>query len=215
VDLLIRMPVVLLALTVHEFSHAYVAWRMGDPTAYRLGRCTLNPLKHLDPLGTLCLVFAPIGWAKPVPVNPINFDDRRKGNLYTTGAGPASNLAQAFVFALLMRAFVHGGHWIPEMSENAFIAIWEMLYLGVFINVGLTVFNLLPFYPLDGYHVSMELLPPDGQRQMADLAPVGPYLIVALVMISRLGGLNLIGRLIEPPANLLFEYVAGLEPGFF
>lgn len=210
-NLLIRMPIVLLALTVHEFAHAYVAWRMGDPTAMRQGRCTLNPLKHLDPLGTICLVFAPIGWAKPVPVNPMNFSDPRKGSLYTSAAGPASNILQAVLFALLLRALIGG--WFPGVSENASRAMFEMFFLGVLINVGLAVFNLLPFYPLDGYRVSMELLPPHGQRRLAELASMGPFFILGLVMVGYVGGVNILGRLIYPPASLIFKYIAGFDVG--
>lgn len=208
-NLLIRMPIVLLALTVHEFAHAFVALRMGDPTAARQGRCTLNPLKHLDPVGTLCLVFAPIGWARPVPVNPLNFHDPRKGSLYTSAAGPISNVLQAVVFALLLRLLIGG--WLPGLSENAFSAMWAMFSLGVVINVALAVFNLLPFYPLDGYRVSMELLPEQGQRRLVELAPMGPFFIIGLVMIGYVGGVNIIGRLIFPPANLIFRYVAGID----
>lgn len=211
VDLLLRMPVVLLALTVHEFSHAFVAYRMGDPTAARLGRCTLNPLKHLDPLGTVCLLFAPIGWAKPVPVNPINFDNPRRGNLFTSAAGPASNLIQAFIFALILRLLSRNiGSALEVLPENAVRAVFSMCYLGVVINVGLTVFNLLPFYPLDGYHVSMELLPREGQERLAEWAPAGPFIILGLVMVGRFGNIDLIGRLVERPAGFLFTYVAGL-----
>src|SRR5690242_12736966 len=101
--MMLRIPVVLLALTVHEFCHAYFALQMGDPTAYRLGRCSLNPLRHLDPLGTICLMFAPIGWAKPVPIDPRNFRNWRQGVLVSIAAGPISNLIQALVFALLLR----------------------------------------------------------------------------------------------------------------
>jgi len=211
VELLLRLPVVLLALTVHEFSHAYVAYRMGDPTAARLGRCTLNPLAHLDPLGTICLVFAPIGWAKPVPVNPLNFHDPRKGSLYTSAAGPASNLLQAIVWALLLRMTVFRlGVWFPDLPDKAFDAAFAMCWVGVFVNVALAVFNLLPFYPLDGYRVSMELLPLEGRERMAEWAPIGPFIIIGLVIAGRMGKVDIIGKLIEPPANLLFTYVAGI-----
>lgn len=211
-DLLIRVPVVLFALTVHEFSHAYVAYRMGDPTAYRLGRCTLNPVKHLDPLGTICLMFGPIGWAKPVPVNPINFDDPRKGNLYTTFAGPLSNLIQAVIFAVLLRGLVHHAESaLPMLSESAIDAAYAMLMTGLWINVGLAVFNLLPFYPLDGYHVSMELLPIEGQRRQAELANAGPFIIIGIVMLGRMSNVDILGKLMDPPFDFLLKYIAGIS----
>ena len=122
VDLMIRVPVILLALTVHEFCHAYFAYRMGDPTAYRLGRCSLNPLRHLEPLGTICLLFAPIGWAKPVPIIPINFRDPRKGMLVATAAGP---LNLSLVCQAKLDAFLQGASpcWVrpnqPPISSVA------------------------------------------------------------------------------------------------
>jgi len=108
IGLLMHAPIVIFSLTIHEFAHAFAAYRMGDPTAARLGRMTLNPLAHLDPIGTICLFFAPIGWAKPVPINDINFDDRRKGVLVSTAAGPGSNLCVALACALIMRLLSAG-----------------------------------------------------------------------------------------------------------
>jgi len=211
-NLVIRVPLVLLALTVHAFSHAYVAWRMGDPTAARLGRCTLNPIKHLDVLGTICLMFAPIGWAKPVPVNPLNFRDPRKGDLYTSAAGPASNLAQAIVFALLLRGLVYYSvHWAGPGDHPLAEAMWVMFSVGVIINVGLAVFNCLPIYPLDGFHITMQLVRPETQRRLMETAQYGPFLIIGLVLFGRVGSVDILGRLILSPANFLFKYVAGVH----
>ena len=214
IQLATRIPVILLALTVHECAHGYFAYRMGDPTAYRQGRLTLNPLPHLDLLGTICLLIAPIGWAKPVPINPLNFQDRRKGILVSTAAGPASNLVQAFLFALLLRGLIF-------LSENAGIADGHaaagllkaatlMAVMAVLINVGLAVFNLLPLFPLDGFHITLQLLPADKQQRFAEMAPIGPFAILAVVFGSSLLGIDLIGRLIFPPVNFLLHHVAGL-----
>ncbi|NLX13920.1 MAG: site-2 protease family protein [Phycisphaerales bacterium] len=211
----IRVPIVLLALTVHEFCHAWFAYRMGDPTAYRMGRCTLNPLKHLDPLGTICLLFAPIGWAKPVPVNPLNFHDYRKGELVTTAAGPLSNLAMAFVFALLLRGvyyLVLQGVGGGEHMARFHVVLIIFCYFGVLLNVGLAVFNCLPLYPLDGFHIASNLGRPEFRRWMEETRHYGPFLILGLVFISRAGDVNILGRLIEPPARFLLHYVAGGDP---
>lgn len=213
IRVLIRVPIVLLALTVHEFCHGYFAYRMGDPTALRQGRLTLNPLKHLDPLGTLCLMFAPIGWAKPVPINPLNFHDRRKGILVTTAAGPASNLAQAILFALLLRAVVYLAIRTQVSSPQALqliVIISEMVKWGVIINVGLAVFNCLPFYPLDGFHITLQLMRPEKQQQFVQTMPYGPFAILALVLIGNLSEFNILMYLIGPPAEFIFRYFAGV-----
>ncbi|GMU24630.1 MAG: site-2 protease family protein [Phycisphaerae bacterium] len=213
--LMIRIPVILLALTVHEFCHAYFALRMGDPTAYRMGRCTLNPIKHLDLLGTICLMFAPIGWAKPVPINPMNFHDRRKGILVSTAAGPLSNLAQAIFWALLLRLVLEWGYRLPpggQMQQFAGVAS-EMFYLAIGINTALAVFNCLPVFPLDGFHITLQLMRPEAQQRFVQTARFGPVAILALVLVGNTPGLRLLSRLIDPPADFILKYVAGLPMG--
>ena len=212
IELLIRVPVILLALTVHEFSHAYFALRMGDPTAYRLGRCSLNPLRHLDPLGTICLMFAPIGWAKPVPVNPLNFHDARKGDIIVSVAGPLSNAAQAILFALLLRGLIAWGPSLAtgEQSLRFERVVGWMLTLGVEINVGLAVFNMLPLYPLDGFHVSLQLMRPEAQERYLQFAMLGPFVVLGLVMLGRVSQFDPITHLIQPPLDFVLHYVAGI-----
>lgn len=213
-ELLIRVPIVLLALTVHEVSHGYFAYRMGDPTAFMQGRLTLNPLKHLDPLGTICLMFAPIGWAKPVPINPLNFHNRRKGILICTAAGPLSNLAQAIIFALLLRGIIYLagglGQALDPDGNPVFYVLFMMCFTAVLINLGLGVFNCLPLYPLDGFHISMQLMRPETQQWFAKTAKIGPFLILAVVFLGNMGGINILSSLITPLANLILKYVTGL-----
>ena len=214
-ELLIRVPIVLLALTVHEFCHAYFAYRMGDPTAARQGRLTLNPVKHLDPLGAICLMLAPIGWAKPVPVNPLNFRDRRMGDLITSIAGPGSNLVMAVGFALLMRAVIHAGggvmpffdHTAPPFLYVAFL----FCFAGVQLNVGLAVFNCLPIYPLDGFHITLQLLPPRSQQGFADTAMYGPFILIGIIVLGQATGTSFIYKLIKPVVDFLLDYVTGLR----
>ncbi len=220
VELMLRVPIILLALTVHEFCHAYFALRMGDPTAYRLGRCTLNPLRHLEPLGTICLLFAPIGWAKPVPINPVNFRNWRQGVIVSTAAGPLSNLAQAVLFALLLRGvqyLLRGGLItslslpLPMETTLSFLHLLSaMLFIGVVINVGLAVFNCLPLYPLDGFHITLELLRTERQQRFAELAPAGPFVILGLVMLGNFSDVDPIGELIRPPIRFMLRHVAGM-----
>ncbi|HSW45216.1 MAG TPA: site-2 protease family protein [Phycisphaerae bacterium] len=213
-EILIRIPVLLLALTVHEVSHGYFAYRMGDPTAARMGRLSLNPLRHLDPLGTVCLLFAPIGWAKPVPVNPLNFHDRRKGILVSTAAGPISNLIQAVLFALALRlilAYVGpaGSSGNPQVRQFV-ILLSELCFVGVLINTGLAVFNLIPLYPLDGFHVLMQTLPARFQQRFADTAVYGRVVILILVFAGPVLKVDVLGMLILPPVRFVLRHVAGL-----
>jgi len=215
IQLLIRVPVVLLALTVHEFCHAYFAYRMGDPTAMRLGRCSLNPIRHLDPLGTLCLMFAPIGWAKPVPINPINFTDYRKGVLVSTAAGPGSNLVQALLFALVLRGLIFAAHRVGSSASaqtgQVFEVITVMVFLGVLVNVGLAVFNCLPLYPLDGFHITLQLMRPESQERFAQTAHYGPFVILGIVVIENAAKVDILGGLIKPPTLFILKHVAGVS----
>jgi len=214
-NLLIRVPVLLLALTLHEFCHGYFAYRMGDPTAYLQGRLSLNPLRHLDPLGALCLLFAPIGWAKPVPINPLNFHDRRKGILVSTAAGPGSNLVQAVAFALLLRFVLHAGGGVEAFltgREPPFYHVAFMLCdVGVWINVGLAIFNCLPLFPLDGFHITLQLLPPASRERFAGMKLYGPFLILGLVLAENVLEVHILRSLITTPVDFLLDYVTGLK----
>jgi Zn-dependent protease len=207
-ELLIRMPAVLLALTVHEFAHAWSAYRLGDPTAYDQGRCTLNPLQHLEPLGTLCLMFAPIGWAKPVPVNPLNFRRPGRDDLLVSAAGPISNAAQALGFALLLRILV----WLSLPLGDLASPLYGFLFVAIEVNVCLAVFNMLPLFPLDGFHVTLHLLPKWSQTRFADTRPYGLLIILGLVLLPRLtkGQFDLLRTILWRPLRFVLEYVAGL-----
>lgn len=148
------IPAVLLSLSFHELSHGYVAFKLGDPTAKQAGRLTLNPLAHIDPLGTLCMLIFRFGWAKPVPVNVMYFKDRKKGMAITAAAGPISNLLLAFLCLLLFVPVLVYAGWTAVGSYAA-----NFLYIMVMINVGLAVFNLLPISPLDGSKILYAVLP--------------------------------------------------------
>ena len=207
--LLLRLPVVLFALTVHEFMHGWVAHKCGDDTALRAGRLTFNPLAHLDPIGTLCLMFAPIGWAKPVPVNPANFayETRRRDEILVSGAGVAANFAMAIGFALILRFF---GETLVATSQVGPI-LFEIVLMGTYINFALAIFNLLPIPPLDGSHILQNLLPLNAAIIYASYRRYGVFVLVGLILASRsLGratGVSLLGY----PILKLMKFFSGYE----
>lgn len=176
--ILLIVPV-LFSITVHEVCHGYAAYRMGDPTAKAAGRLTLNPIKHIDVVGLLVLFLTRmIGWAKPVPVNPMYFKNPRKGMMWVSIAGPASNLALACVFALIYK--VSAG----LLSSSYLYPLVFMMELMVSINVGLAIFNLIPIPPLDGSHILEGLLPADMARAYSSIAPYG-FIILLVLIFTR------------------------------
>lgn len=180
-DILIRIPGLLLGLTFHEFAHAFASDRCGDPTPRHMGRLTLNPLAHLDPLGTLCLLFAPIGWAKPVPVNP-SFWRKKGAEYFVSLAGVTTNLLIAIAASVLLRLIKHLN--VPA-SETVHVAL---LYV-VILNIGLMVFNLLPIYPLDGSHVMRELLPWHLKPGFDRFSRYGPFVLIGFVALNMQTGI--------------------------
>jgi len=175
-QLIILTPPFLFALTFHELAHGYVAWHLGDPTAKNEGRLTLNPLKHLDPLGVIAFIIMKIGWAKPVPVNPSYFKDPQKGMLLVALAGPAANIVLAVVSAILVKFLIQLS-FIPMFALKPMVG---MLAASVWINIMLAVFNCLPIPPLDGSKVLMGILPPEAARSYARLEPFGFILLLVL-----------------------------------
>jgi Zn-dependent protease len=207
-ELITRIPVILIALTVHEFSHGYAALKCGDDTALRAGRLTFNPMAHLDFIGTICLLFAPIGWAKPVPVNPYYFRHPRRDEMIVSFAGPASNFAQALIFAVLMKiivpflpAYEPATPYAAAVRHPGAELLMAVLFFGVVINVGLGIFNLIPLFPLDGSHILSNMLPYEQRRKYEEFNRYAPFVILGLVLFG--GGL--LSNIIWVPVDLLMR----------
>ncbi|MBQ8403895.1 MAG: site-2 protease family protein [Clostridia bacterium] len=162
IRLLLMIPVSLLSLSVHESAHGYVSYKLGDPTARNLGRITLNPLKHFDPIGALCMLFFRVGWAKPVPVNARYYKNPRKGMALTAAAGPLSNLLLAVIGVLCgeLTNLVAFKLQFTGAAYNVGYIIWLFFYLLAWSNISLAIFNLLPVPPFDGSRILYVFLPP-------------------------------------------------------
>ena len=162
-ELLFVIPCVLVALSVHEVSHGWMAYRLGDPTAKNLGRLSLNPLKHLDPIGTLCMIFFHFGWARPVPINTRYFKHNRRDTALTALAGPLSNVLLALLGTLIFHIIYTVGSNAEIRSEftyNIFVAALTLFNYFRSLNLSLAVFNLIPVPPLDGSRIFLVWLPP-------------------------------------------------------
>lgn len=201
----IRLLALLPGLVGHEFSHGYSAYLMGDPTPKAQGRLTLNPLAHLTPLGTLMILFAPIGWAKPVQINPYNFRDAGKGMMISTACGPLSNILQGTFWALILRA-VFAFSPNLQVHGNIFLA-W--LALTAYINFALALFNLIPLGPLDGHTILRYFLP---YRQAVAYhefnSRYGMAVLIALIALPFVLHVSVLGYVLLP-ADIYGTFVSG------
>ncbi|MCD6101787.1 MAG: site-2 protease family protein [Candidatus Cloacimonetes bacterium] len=195
---------ILYALTVHEFSHGYVAYRLGDDTAKRAGRLTLNPLKHLDPLGTIMLFIAHIGWARPVPINPYNFKNIKKDTAYVALAGPVANFISAIIFSLIFNFF--NAHTLAS-SQNIFMVI---IFYTIFINIALGLFNLIPFPPLDGSKVLGAFLSDEAYFRYQRFERKGVLILVIIIIGGNLLGIHIISGVIMPPIRFFMKLLTGV-----
>ena len=187
--LILMIPVVIFSLTVHEYSHGRIAFLLGDNTAKRLGRLSFNPLKHLDPIGTLFFYFMGFGWAKPVPVDPRNFDQPRRDMMYVAIAGPLSNLALAVTCGFFIRIIDPYDSWI----------LFTLLSFGVYINVALAIFNLLPVFPLDGSSVIKGLVPFNVAERLIGLDRFGAFLLIGIVLLDHFAHTGILGVILWVP----------------
>lgn len=198
---------VLFAITLHEVAHGYVANRFGDPSAKILGRLTLNPLKHIDLVGTiivpaLLLAFGGFifGWAKPVPVNARNMKNPRHDMIWVAAAGPASNGIMALLWAVILKICIVFFISQPQI----FVPIKTMAAIGIQINLVLMVLNLIPIPPLDGSKVLMGVIPGPAANKLSLLEPYGFFIVLALLYFG------ILSAILEPVLNVLFQAISGL-----
>ncbi len=205
-------PPILLALTFHEFAHAYIANRLGDPTAKQMGRLSLNPLVHLDLLGTAMLFIVHIGWAKPVPVNPLYFKNPKRDLLYVSLAGPASNLLLALIFGIGCR--ILGITSFHSIGYGFMGIIKFMIAFAMIINIVLAVFNILPIPPLDGSKILMGLVPRKYERQLVPYLRYGPTLLIGLIAIGYLTNVSILWAILNPFVKFFTYLFAGSDMTF-
>ena len=205
-ELLIMLPALLLSLSVHEFAHAWVAYKLGDISQKIRGRLTLNPFKHIDLFGFISIIFIGVGWGKPVMIDDRNFKNRARGNMLTALAGPMSNLVLAVFLTLLLKVLIICGAFTGNVSNVANILI-EMLFLAIQFNIVFCAFNLIPLPPLDGSKVLAYFLPPKLKGWMYYLERYSFYIIIILWVT----GLSSI--IIPPTYNLIasiLDFILGL-----
>ena len=197
------IPAVLIAITAHEYAHGLVAYYYGDPTAKLAGRLTLNPLAHLDPVGTLMLLLFRIGWAKPVPINHHNLNNPKADMIKISLAGPMSNVLLAFLFSLLLkvniwifRNILFNSHFWFRLAQGWF----GLLHMGIFINIALAFFNLIPIPPLDGHHILAGLLPDHLARKYDKINQTYGMLIILFLFVS-----GIISKIVLPVVDYIYR----------
>ena len=192
------IPVLLFALVFHEFSHGWVAYKLGDPTAKNQGRLTLNPLSHLDPFGSMMILFVGFGWAKPVPVDSRYLANPRKDMMKIAFAGPASNLLLALVGGILIRLTGYAG------------PLTSMLILFTQINISLAVFNMIPIPPLDGSQIFSGIMIRRNPQLVMQLQMYGPQILMGLILFGMFTGVSIIWAFMRPFVNFFMFLFAGM-----
>ncbi len=198
---LLLIAVILISLTVHEYSHGRVAYMLGDDTAKNQGRLTFNPLKHLDPVGTLFFYFMHFGWAKPVPVDPRNLKDPHRDMLYIAAAGPASNLVLALLAGFFLR-FMGPLEQMELMTQY----IFGFLSIAVYCNAALAIFNMLPIFPLDGASVLKGLMPREMAFKLSQLDKYFGIILLVVFLTDYFAKTRILSSIIGVPIGYMVKF---------
>ncbi len=210
VTIALRIPILLIVITVHEFAHARMAFHFGDATAQRQGRMNLNPINHLDPIGSLMILLVGFGWAKPVPINPLNFNSYRSGLRWVSFAGPMSNLIFGFISLLVFRALLSAGLFSFGGSEYAHLA-FQFFQQLIIINIYLALFNLLPIPPLDGSKILMSFLSDAHLGIYRQLERYAPLILIGLIITGVLGSIIFpLARFVLLVYESIIQFIPGL-----
>jgi Zn-dependent protease len=207
VHLLYLVPILLISLTAHELAHGWVAYRLGDPTAKYHGRLSLNPLRQLDPIGTLMFIITYLfwgvvfGWAKPIPVSPYYFRNRQRGMAIVGAAGPATNFMLAVIFGLILR---FAGPQLDAMGGGFAEVMINILFMFVQINIVLGVFNLIPIPPLDGSRVLGGFLPRGAYEKWVAIDRYGFLILIFLIVVFQRQFSAALGGAVDAVWNLIF-----------
>lgn len=210
-SLLLALPAVIVAMTFHEFAHAFVADKLGDETPRNQGRVTLNPLKHIEPIGFIMLLFAGFGWGRPVQINPVRFKrdiSMSKGEAMVSFAGPLMNFILAIIFSFVL-GFVFKFNLLENVSSTYSNIIIILLYQMIFMNIGLGVFNLIPLPPLDGSKIIMPFLPYKAKEFFINNEQIF-YIIFVLIWITGIAG-----TIITPAINFVSKWILTLGSFIF
>ncbi len=200
------VPIILISLTIHEFSHGMMAHLLGDDTAKMQGRLTFNPLKHLDPMGVVFFLIMHFGWAKPVPVDPRNLKDPHRDMLFIAAAGPASNLTLALIFGFLLGLIGTSWGTLEQMTSMQKYAI-GFLWWGIYCNVGLVILNMLPVFPLDGSSVLKGLVPRRVAFKLDGLDKFGAMALLGVVLLDNFAGTRILGTILGLPIQFMVEFI--------
>jgi len=195
---IVRIPVLLFCITIHEYAHGRVAYALGDPTAKMAGRLSLNPIQHLDPIGAIMLFLFNFGWAKPVPVDPRYFKNIRRDTMIMAVAGPGANIGMAIVTGLLIRRFL-----FPWKLYQ-----FVLLYM-LFMNIGLGLFNLIPIPPLDGSHIIENILPLEASIRYQQMGRYGLMILFFIVLLDSFAHTGILTAILIYPMFLLAHLFAG------
>jgi Zn-dependent protease len=210
-QLITYLIILLTAFPVHEFAHAFVADRYGDDTPRMNGRLTLNPLAHLDIVGSLMMILVGFGWAKPVPINPYALQRRSSAApMLVSLAGPMSNFIMALLAAIPFRVGLVSVYAINQPTGTILPSFAWFLTTFIYINLLLMLFNLIPVFPLDGEKVLQYFLPPSGVQVLDNIRPYSPMILIVILVVLPMFGLNIIGNILMPALTYLTKLLIGI-----